>query len=211
LITGSKRELMVLEDELRKLLPSSQFYLCFNNEAWVREQALINLSLIRSNNYKIIDYSFNHQLLYLPLTENACLHLNAPESKKVYDYLVEEQCDDVFRTLNKNLFEDYIENSKFKNVLCIGDMDFEKKISNNNWTELKNLSKDTNSFDCVVYDHFDDLSNTKIKLYLINKILNEGILVVLTAKENLEIFNLLDIEYELLGTDFGREIIVIEK
>jgi hypothetical protein len=211
LITGSKRELMVLEDELRKLLPSSQFYLCFNNEAWVREQALINLSLIRSNIYKIIDYSFNHQLLYLPLTENACLHLNAPESKKVYDYLVEEQCDDVFRTLNKNLFEDYIENSKFKNVLCIGDMDFEKKISNNNWTELKNLSKDTNSFDCVVYDHFDDLSNTKIKLHLINKILNEGILVVLTAKENLEIFNLLDIEYELLGTDFGREIIVIEK
>jgi hypothetical protein len=90
-------------------------------------------------------------------------------------------------------------------------MDFEKKISNNNWTELKNLSKDTNSFDCVVYDHFDDLSNTKIKLHLINKILNEGILVVLTAKENLEIFNLLDIEYELLGTDFGREIIVIEK
>ena len=64
-----------------------------------------------------------------------------------------------------------------------------KKISNNNWTELKNLSKDTNSFDCVVYDHFDDLSNTKIKLHLINKILNEGILVVLTAKENLEIFN----------------------
>jgi len=35
--------------------------------------------------------------------------------------------------------------------------------------------------------------------------------LVLTAKENLEIFNLLDIEYELLGTDFGREFLVIEK
>jgi hypothetical protein len=35
--------------------------------------------------------------------------------------------------------------------------------------------------------------------------------VVLTAKENIEIFNLLEIEYELLGTDFGREILVIEK
>jgi hypothetical protein len=35
--------------------------------------------------------------------------------------------------------------------------------------------------------------------------------VVLTAKENLDIFNLLDIDYELLGTDFGREILVIEK
>jgi hypothetical protein len=55
---------MVLEDELRKLLPSSQFYLCFNNEAWVREQALINLSLIRSIFKKTV---FN---IYLLIKEN---------------------------------------------------------------------------------------------------------------------------------------------
>jgi hypothetical protein len=90
-------------------------------------------------------------------------------------------------------------------------MNFENKILNNDWAGLRSLSKDVNSFDCVVYDHFDNLSNTKIKLHLINKILNEGKIVVLTAKESIEIFNLLDIEYELLGTDFGREIIVIEK
>jgi hypothetical protein len=210
-ITGSKKELMVLEDELRKLLPNSQFFLCFNKGAIPREQALINLALIRSNNYQILDYSFNQQLLYLPLKENACLHLNAPETKNIYGYLVAEQCDDVFDTLKKNLLEDYIENSKIKSILCIGDMNFENKILNNDWTGLRNLSKDVNSFDCVVYDHFDDLSNTKIKLHLINKILNEGKIVVLTAKENIEIFNLLDIKYELLGTDFGREIIVIEK
>ena len=90
-------------------------------------------------------------------------------------------------------------------------MKFENKILNDDWTSLKDLSRNINNFDCVVYDHFDDLSNTKIKLYLINKILNEGKVVVLTAKENLDIFNLLDIDYELLGTDFGREILVIEK
>jgi hypothetical protein len=76
---------------------------------------------------------------------------------------------------------------------------------------LKEKSKDKNSFDCIVYDHFDDISNTKIKLHLINKILNEGKVIVLTAKENVEIFDLLDVEYEHLGTDFGREILIIEK
>ena len=210
-ITGAKKELMILEDELRKLLPNSQFYLCFNNDSWVREQALINLALLRTNNYHILEYSFNQQLLYLPIINNACLHLNSPESKTIYNYLVERECDDVFESLNKNLFEDYLNTNNFRNILCIGDLNFENQVSNNDWVGLKNISDKTNSFDCVVYEHFDDLSNTKIKLHLINKILNEGILVVLTAKENLEIFNLLDIEYELLGTDFGREIIVIEK
>jgi len=210
-ITGSKKELMILEDELKKLLPNSQFYLCFNNGAGVREQALINLALIRTNNYQILDYSFNQQLLYLPVVENACLHLNAPETKKIYSYLVNKECDDAFETLNKNLLEDYIEINKFKKILCIGSLKFENKILNNDWTSLKDLSITINNFDCVIYDHFDDISNTKIKLHLINKILNEGKVVVLTAKENLEIFNLLDIEYELLGTDFGREFLVIEK
>ena len=210
-ITGSKKELMILEDELKKLLPNSQFYLCFNNGAGVREQALINLALIRTNNYQILDYSFNQQLLYLPVIENACLHLNAPETKKIYSYLIDKECDDTFETMNKNLLEDYFEINKFQNILCIGDLKFENKILNNNWTSLKDLSRNINNFDCVVYDHFDDLSNTKIKLYLINKILNEGKVVVLTAKENLDIFNLLNIDYELLGTDFGREILVIEK
>ena len=210
-ITGSKRELMILEDELRNLLPNSQFYLCFNNGAGVREQALINLALIRANVYQILDYSFNQQLLYLPLIENACLHLNAPETKKVFSYLIDEQCDDSFKILNKNLFEDYIEISKFENILCIGDMNFENKIPNSDWAGLKDLSRSVNTFDCIIYDHFDDILNTKIKLHLINKILNEGKLVVLTSKENLEIFNLLGIDYELLGTDFEREILVIEK
>jgi F0F1-type ATP synthase delta subunit len=210
-ITGPKKQLMILEDELKKLLPNSQFYLCFNNGAGVREQALINLALIRINNYQILDYSFNQQLLYLPVVENACLHLNALETKKIYSYLVAKECDDAFETINKNLFEDFIEINKFKNILCIGDLNFENKILNDDWIGLKDLSKTINKFDCVVYDHFDDLLNTKIKLYLINKILNEGKVVVLTAKENLDIFNLLDIDYELLGTDFGREILVIEK
>jgi hypothetical protein len=210
-LTGNKKAFMVLEDELKKILPESQFYLCFNNGAGPREQALINLALIRSKNYHILDLSYNQQLLWLPVIENACLHLNAPETKKIYKYLVEKECDDAFETLNKNLFEDYLEINKFKNILCIGNLDFENKLLNNDWTGLRSLSKDVNSFDCVVYDHFDDLSNTKIKLHLINKILNEGKVVVLTAKENLDIFNLLDIDYELLGTDFGREILVIEK
>jgi hypothetical protein len=210
-LTGNKKALMILEDEVKKMLPESQFYLCFNNGAGPREQALINLALVRTKNYYLLDLSFNQQLLWLPVIENACLHLNAPETKKVYNYLIEEQCDDIFEKLNKNLFEDYIQISNFKKILCIGDLDFKNKILNNDWTGLKDLSRTVNNFDCVVYDHFDDLSNTKIKLHLINKILNKGKIVVLTAKENLEIFDLLDIEYELLGTDFGREIIVIKK
>ena len=210
-LTGNKKAFMILEDELKKMLPESQFYLCFNNGAGPREQALINLALIRANNYHILDLSYNQQLLWLPVIENACLHLNAPETKKIYKHLVEKECDDAFETLNKNLFEDFIEINEFENILCIGDLKFENKILNDDWTGLKDLSKAINKFDCVVYDHFDDLSNTKIKLYLINKILNEGKVVVLTAKENLDIFNLLDIDYELLGTDFGREILVIEK
>ena len=44
-----------------------------------------------------------------------------------------------------------------------------------------------------------------------NQIMNEGKLIVLTTKENIEIFNLLDIKYEILGKDIGKEIIVIEK
>ena len=210
-MTGNKKAFMILEDELKKMLPESQFYLCFNNGSWPREQALINLALLRSKNYHVLDFSYNQQLLWLPLIENACLHLNAPETKQKYQYLIERECDDSYEALNKNLLEDYLHINKFKNLLCIGNLDFENKIQNNDWIGLKTISGQTCTFDCVVYDHFDDLSNTKIKLHLINKILNEGKVVVLTAKENLEIFNLLEIEYELLGTDFGREILVIEK
>ena len=210
-ITGSKKELMILEDELRKILPNSQLYLCFNNGAGVREQALINLALLRTNNYYILDYSYNQQLLYLPVIENACLHLNAPETKREYKYLIQRECDDAFETLNKNLLEDFVEINDFKNILCIGNLSFENKIKNDDWVTLKELSKAKNNFDCVIYDHFDDISNTKIKLHLIDKILNEGKVVVLTAKENLEIFNLLDIGYERIGTDFEREILLIEK
>jgi len=210
-LTGNKKAFMILEDELKKMLPESQFYLGNTKHPAPREQALINLALIRAKNYHILDLSYNQQLLWLPVVENACLHLNAPETKRKYMHLVDKECDDAFSTLNKNLLEDFIEINKFKNILCIGDMKFENKVLNNDWAGLKDLSKTKNDFDCIVYDHFDDLSNTKIKLHLINKILNEGKVVVLTAKENLEIFNLLDIEYELLGTDFGREFLVIEK
>jgi hypothetical protein len=210
-LTGNKKSFMILEDELKKMLPESQFYLATAKYPVPREQALINLALIRANNYHILDIDYNHQLLWLPLVENACLHLNGIETKKDYSYLVDQECGDFFEQINKNLFEDYLHLNNFKNTLCIGNLDFENKIQNNDWIGLKKISGQTCTFDCVVYDHFDDLSNTKIKLHLINKILNEGKVVVLTAKENLEIFNLLEIEYELLGTDFGREILVIEK
>lgn len=210
-LTGNKKALMILEDEVKKMLPESQFYLCFNNGAGPREQALINLALIRAKNYHLLDLSFNQQLLWLPVVENACLHLNAPETKKVYNYLIEEQCDDAFERLNKNLFEDFIHINNFKNILCIGNLNFNNNVSNDDWIKLKKISNQENSFDCIVYDHFDNLANTKVRLFLINKILKEGKIVILTAKENLKIFNSLGIEYELLGTDFGREIVVIEK
>ena len=210
-MTGNKKSFMIIEDELKKMLPESQFYLCFNNGSLAREQSLINLALIRAKNYQILDFSYNQQLLWLPITDNACLHLNAPETKLKYQYLVEQECDDGFEALNSNLLEDYIQNNNFNNILCIGNLNFKNQVINNDWIALKSLSSQSCSFDCIVYDHFDDLSNTKIKLHLINKILNEGKVVVLTAKENIEIFNLLEIEYELLGTDFGREILVIEK
>jgi hypothetical protein len=202
---------MILEDELKKMLPESQFYLGSTKHPAPREQALINLALIRSKNYHILDLSYNQQLLWLPVIKNACLHLNAPETKRKYMHLVDKECDDAFKNLNKNLFEDYISINNFNNIFCIGDLKFENKILNSDWVGLKEKSRDKNNFDCVVYDHFDDISNTKIKLHLINKILNEGKVIVLTAKENIEIFDLLDVEYELLGTDFGREILVIEK
>ena len=208
-LTGNKKAFMILEDELKKMLPESQFYLCFNNGAGPREQALINLALIRAKNYHILDLSYNQQLLWLPVIENACLHLNAPETKKVYKYLVEKECDDAFETLNKNLLEDYLEINNFKNVICVGNLDFENKIANNDWITLKEMSSKSNSFDCLIYDHFDNLPNTKIKLHLINQILSKGKIVVLTSKESLEIFNSLAIEFELLGRDFGREMLVI--
>ncbi len=210
-LTGNKKSFMILEDELKKMLPESQFYLATAKYPVPREQALINLALIRANNYHILDIDYNHQLLWLPLVENACLHLNGIETKKNYSYLVDQECGDFFEQINKNLFEDYLHLNNFKNTLCIGNLEFENKIENNDWIGLKNLSSQSCSYDCVVYDHFDNLSNTKIKLHLINKILNEGKVIVLTDKENLEIFDLLEIEYELLGTDFGREILVIEK
>lgn len=210
-ITGSKKQLMIFEDELKRLLPESQFYLCFNNGAGVREQALINLALLRTKNYQILDYSYNHQLLYFSLEDNVCLHLNAPESKRKYGYLINEQCDDVYKELSKNLFEEYININKFENILCIGNLNFENTVANEDWIKLKELSNNSSSYDCVIYDHFDNLANTKLKLFLINKILKEGKVVVLTSKENLRIFNSLQIEYDLLGTDFGREILVIEK
>ena len=210
-LTGNKESFMILEDELRKMLPESQFYLANVKHSIPREQALINLALIRANNYHILDIKYNHQLLWLPLVENACLHLNGSETKKKYDYLIEQECDETFSSINKNLFEEYLYINEFKNILCIGNLDFKTKVQNNDWVSLKNISNQNNSFDCVVYDHFDTLSNTKIKLHLINKILNEGKVVILTAKENIEIFDSLNIEYESLGSDFGREILIVEK
>lgn len=210
-LTGNKKAFMILEDELKKMLPESQLYLCFNNGAGPREQALINLALIRANNYHILDLSYNQQLLWLPLIENACLHLNAPETKIVYKYLVEKECDDSYAALNRNLFEDYLLINNFQNILCIGNLNFLHKVANNDWITLKEIAEKNNSFDCIVYDHLDDLPNTKIKLHLINQILNKGKIVILTSKENLAIFNSLEVDYELVGRDFGREILVIKK
>ncbi len=214
ILLGSKKDFLILNDELRKLLPESQFYLCFNNGTYAREQALINLALIRTSNYKILDKSYNYQLLWENFPEKVqdiCLHLTGQESKNKYKYLIDQQCDDIFHKINKNLFEDFLELNSFKNILCIGNLNFDNKVSNDDWVKLKKISNQDNSFDCVVYDHFDDLANTKVRLFLINKILKEGKVVILTSKENLRIFNSLQIEYDLLGTDFGREILVIEK
>jgi hypothetical protein len=210
-LTGNKKSFMILEDELKKMLPESQFYLATAKDSVPREQALINLALIRTNNYHILDIDYNHQLLWLPLVENACLHLNGTETKKNYKYLVEQECDDEFKDLNKNLLEDYLYRNKFDNILCIGNLNFKNQFQNNDWVGLKKLSDQENNFDCVVYDHFDDVSNAKIKLHLINKILHEGKIIVLTSKVNKEIFDLLEIDYVFLGTDFGREILIIEK
>ena len=46
-LTGNKESFMILEDELRKMLPESQFYLANVKHSIPREQALINLALIR--------------------------------------------------------------------------------------------------------------------------------------------------------------------
>jgi predicted nucleotidyltransferase len=83
-ITGTKQSLTKLDHELRKMLPKSQFYLFENNGSFCREQAVINVALIRANNFKILNDTYNYQLLHADYKENKiCSDSDADVEKKV--------------------------------------------------------------------------------------------------------------------------------
>lgn len=98
LIAGDKKALLALDDFMRRILPTSLFYLEENKSNTMREQSLVNLALIRYGNYKEIHKKFNLQAIWeefeLDIKDGIVkckslnfnpvfLHFNGKEAKKI--------------------------------------------------------------------------------------------------------------------------------
>lgn len=63
-IAGKKKGILGIEDTLRRLMPQSLFYLNENINTPVREQALMNLAMIRYRDVEILHKKYNLQVLW---------------------------------------------------------------------------------------------------------------------------------------------------
>jgi len=204
-VTADKKTLSILDSELRKMLPFSQFYLFENNGSFCREQALINLGLIRSNNFEILDNTFNHQLLHADPNDSAVIHLNGKESKLKYKYLIDEWLDNEFDQLKKSIIDKEVENKN--KVLNWTDVHINHsiKIDFNDFVSAKKLIDEV--FDLVFIDIRRDVANLKIVMHLIAKHLEKGKVIGLCSNQECKTLEAIKCNYEVIG-EHGHLLLV---
>jgi hypothetical protein len=204
-VTADKKALSILESEIRKMLPSSQFYLFENNGSVCREQALLNLGLIRSNNFIILSDNYNHQLLHSEPNDSQVIHLNGKETKQTYKYLVDEWLDLEFEDLKISIIDKEI---KDKNKILNWTHEHIKhsiKLDFNDFISAKKMINE--AFDLVFIDLRRDLSNLKIVMHLIKKHLEKGKVIGLCSNQEYKNLQTIQCNYEIIG-EHGHLLLV---
>jgi hypothetical protein len=204
-VTADKKTLSSLDSELRKMLPFSQFYLFDNNGSFCREQALINLGLIRSSNFEILADNFNHQLLHADPNNSSVIHLNGKESKQKYKYLIDEWLDNEFTDLKISIIDKEI---KDKNKILNWTHEHIKhsiKLDFNDFISAKKMIDE--AFDLVFIDLRRDLSNLKIVMHLIEKHLERGKVIGLCSNQEYKNLQTMQCNYEIIG-EHGHLLLV---
>ena len=204
-VTADKKALSSLDSELRKMLPFSQFYLFDCNGSFCREQALINLGLIRSNNFEILADNFNHQLLHADPNNSSVIHLNGKESKQKYKYLIDEWLDIKFEDLKISIIDKEI---KDKNKILNWTHEYIKhsiKLDFNDFISAKKMINE--AFDLVFIDLRRDLSNLKIVMHLIEKHLEKGKVIGLCSNQEYKNLQTTQCNYEIIG-EHGHLLLV---
>ena len=202
-ITGTKQSLTKLDHELRKMLPKSQFYLFENNGSFCREQAVINVALIRSNNFKILNDTYNYQLLHAEYKENKIMHLNGTPTKEKYKDLINNNLDQEYQELKENIFQEMIKGKSqvlnWTNQYIPGSYFIER----DNFIEAKKIIK--RSFELIFIDLIRSISNIKITLEVCKEKNN---LFAIVNKESLEAIQTLNLNYEVIGND--KELTIVK-
>jgi hypothetical protein len=204
-VTADKKALSILESEIRKMLPSSQFYLFENNGSVCREQALLNLGLIRSNNFIILSDNYNHQLLHSEPNNSQVIHLNGKETKQTYKYLVDEWLDLEFEDLKISIIDKEI---KDKNKILNWTHEHIKHSIKLDFNDFISANKMINeAFDLVFIDLRRDLSNLKIVMHLIKKHLEKGKVIGLCSNQEYKNLQTIQCNYEIIG-EHGHLLLV---
>jgi hypothetical protein len=191
------------------MLPFSQFYLHENNGSICREQALINLGMIRSKNYKLLEDRFNHQLLHSVPNGSEVTHLNAKESKIKYQYLIDDWVDETYLELKKTIIDKLIldkpkilnwSHENIKNTINIG--------FNNFVTAKKIVNQD---LDLVFIDMRRDLSNLKIVLHIVKNYILTGKVIGICSNQEYKMLDNIECTYELIGDQGPLTLVWINK
>ncbi len=204
-ITADKKALSTLESELRKMLPFSQFYLFDNNGSFCREQALINLGLIRSNNFQILEDKFNHQLLHADPNDSTVIHLNGKESKQKYKYLIEEWLDSEFNNLKKSIIDNEVKNKNKVVNWTHEHINHSIKLDFDDFVSAKKLINE--DVDLVIVDLRRDVSNLKIVMHLVEKHIEKGKVIGLCSNQEHKTLEAIKCNYEVIG-EHGHLLLV---
>jgi hypothetical protein len=204
-ITGTKHSITKLDHEIRKMLPKSQFYLLENNGSFCREQALINIALIRSKNYEILNDTYNYQLLHAEYKENKIIHLNGTPTKEKYKELINNILDHEYQKLKENIFQELVKDKSsvlnWTNIYIPGSVFIER----NNFVEAKKIIK--NNYEIIFIDLLRSISNIKIVLEICKH--KDNLLAILN-NESLEIIKALNVEYKVIGNDKDLTIVKLK-
>lgn len=202
-ITGTKQSITKLDHELRKMLPKSQFYLFENNGSFCREQAVINVALIRAENFEILDDSYNYQLLHADYKENKIIHLNGTPTKEKYKDLINNNLDQEYQQLKENIFLELVKGKSqvlnWTNLYIPGSYYIER----DNFLDAKKIIN--NSFEMIFVDLVRSIPNIKIVLEICKEKNN---LFAVVNKESLEAIQTLSLNYEVIGND--KELTIVK-
>ncbi len=204
-ITGKKQDFNKIDCELRKMLPQSQFYLFESNGSFCREQALINLSIIRTNNYTILDDTYNYQLLHSECQEKKVIHLNGTPTKEKYKDLINKYLDEDYLELKQSIFQEITEG--YSSILNWSNIYIPNAIfvEKNNYIDAKKLLR--NKYDMIIVDLNRSPANIKIVIEMCKQI---DFIFGIVDQEKLNMLKSLDIETEIIGNDKDVTIVKIK-